>query len=82
MLKVLRVVVAVADAEGAEGGTGLAHVNVLSVHNAINLGETTAELTTLTSGLLGGPGVLLQSTVSVGLAVVLEQLSQRVATSE
>ena len=78
---VLRVVVAVLDAEHAEDGTHLREAVFLSVDSDDCVRKSTSKLTTITSSLLGLPGLGFPRFLVVLLAVVLKDLLERVAAA-
>ena len=80
-LVVLRVVVAVLDAEHAEDGTELSHALLLAIDGDLSVGESTSELATLTSGFLGFPALSGLTNLLVLLTMVLEHLRERISTS-
>jgi len=77
---ILGVVVAIADAEGAEGCSSLTHQVFLAIECTPYGGETT-ELSGCFFGLLLCPGFCRLSREDVGLTVVLKHLSKRVTTT-
>ena len=78
---VLRIVVAVLDAEHAEDGAHLREAVFLSVDSDDCVRKSTSKLTTISSSLLGLPGLGFPRYLIVLLAVVLKDLLERVAAA-
>ena len=80
-LPVLRVVVAVLDAEHAEDSAHLRETVLLSVDSDDCLRKSTSKLTAISSSLLGLPGLGFPRFLVVLLAVVLKDLLERVSAA-
>ena len=82
LLPVSRVVVAIADTEGAEDSTELGHTVGLAIDLNESLWETATELTTISLSLSCFPAAEVKIGLLRRLTVVLEHLGEGITTSE